>query len=116
MPLLTFPYSFGPTTSAQKSTEAKTLRAEFGDGYTQRVADGLNSVRDTYSVSWEDISRTDARLIDDFLRARGGFEAFLWTPPGATVSKKWICESWSVTNASTVLDSVSATFVEVFDL
>lgn len=116
MPTLTFPYALGPTTSASKQSEAKTLKADFGDGYTQRVGNGINNVRDTYTLSWEDISRTDAKTIDDFLRARGGWDAFYWTAPGATVAKKWICEQWSVTNASTVLDSVSATFIEVFDL
>ena len=114
MSLLSFPLAMGPTTSASGNSEARVLRANFGDGYSQRVADGINAVRQTYEVTWEGLDRTDAQTVDTFLRNRGGHEAFLWTAPGGTL-KAWTCERWRVTHATATLDDVAATFVEVFD-
>lgn len=115
MPLQTFPLDLGPTTSSSKTTKAKVLKAEFGDGYGQRAGDGINSVREQWQVSWVGLTRTEANTVENFLRARKGFEAFLWTSPGGS-QKKWVCEEWNRTLGSAVNDDVSATFVEVFDL
>lgn len=109
-----FPMPYNPTTSASRASKPRVLRADFGDGYSQRAADGINAVRDTYTVSWENITRTEANTADAFLRARGGWDAFYWTPPGGT-QKTWTCEDWKVTHTTATLDSLSATFVEVFD-
>lgn len=112
--LYSFPLAYGPTTSASRAAQAKVLRADFGDGYSQRAADGINTVRDTYTLSWENITRTEAQTCDTFFRARGGYEAFWWTAPGQS-QKKWICSDWQVRHSTATLDSLSATFVEVFD-
>lgn len=111
---LPFPLAIGPTQSASRSSATRVLRADFGDGYSQRAADGINSVRDTYTLSWEGLTRTDATTCDTFLRNRGGYEAFLWTPPGGS-EKKWVCSEWQVRHATATLEHLSATFVEVFD-
>jgi phage-related protein len=73
-------------------------------------------VRDTYSVSWEGLTRSDANTIDTFLRTRGGHEAFKWTPPGTIVSRNWLCTEWRVRHYSATLDTVTATFVEDFSV
>jgi len=112
----TFPYSTAPTTGASRQVQARVLKAEFGDGYSQRVGDGINTIRYVYAVSWENISRTDANLIDTFFRARGGHQSFYWTAPGEASPRLWVCETWQRTHSTATLDSISATFTEVFDL
>ena len=119
MALATFPMDgvFGPIAgSAERGSQCRVLRAEFGDGYSQRAADGINSVRDTYAVSWEGLSRTDANTIDTFLRTHGGHTAFKWTPPGASASRNWLCSEWRVRHSSATLDAITATFVEDFSV
>jgi phage-related protein len=68
----------------QEPTGTTTLRmrsAQFGDGYAQDAADGLNPVVANWPVS----VKGNAALIGpikDFLKAHVGV-SFFWTPPGA---------------------------------
>ena len=45
MALDTFSPPIEPTVSSTKEISYNVLRADFGDGYSQRAADGLNNVR-----------------------------------------------------------------------
>lgn len=115
--MATFPtITYAPVVGASRKQEARVLKAQFGDGYAQRASDGINNVVATYDLTWEDISRDDAKTLDDFLTARGGYESFDWTPPGEASPKKWTCAQWSVDHRNPVLDTVTATFVQCFDL
>ena len=70
-----------PHQGTSRAIESRILRAEFGDGYSQRTAGGLNNVVDEWQVSWANLPVTKADQIDSFLHAKKGIEAFLWTPP-----------------------------------
>ena len=111
--MATFP-SITPTIASSRSTKARVLRADFGDGYTARVTDGINVIKDTWDVEWL-VSETDADTITDFLEARAGAENFDWTAPGESSSKKWICEEWTRNYVSSEHTSISAIFEQVFD-
>lgn len=105
-------FTWDPQT-ATKKVEPKVSRAAFGDGYEQRVAQGINSVSAEWSLTFiAEISEVDA--IDSFLTARAGIEAFLWTDPrGNTISV--VCESWAAVPAQGLRSSgLSATFKQVF--
>ena len=54
-----------PDKQLTRKSTPKVLLATFGDGYEQRVADGINSVKETYSLSFR--TRT-AETIDDMAR------------------------------------------------
>lgn len=100
-----------------KSTQPRVLIADFGDGYTQRAGDGLNATERRLSVRWENISAADADMIEAFFEARRGYEAFLWNPPqGGPTGKKWTCPEWERENVDTGIDSITATFRQVFDI
>jgi phage-related protein len=97
-------------------TEFRVKLAEFGDGYIQRSGDGINSVRDTYTVSVENLRKEEADPVVAFLKARRGWEAFLWTPPRETVPRKWICkDKVKRTHVGGTVDTLSYTLIEVFD-
>ena len=98
-------------------TEARTRRADFGDGYSQRSADGLNSIKRSVSLNWTLLETSEADTIIAFFEARGGHEAFLWTPPQETTQRKWVAASWTRESATAPnRASLSVTFEEVFDL
>ena len=90
--------------------------ADFGDGYTQRGGDGLNPVQDTFSLIWNGLKIAQADEIDAFLKARKGYESFDWIPPREVSTRKFICQEWSRQYITPDIDSISATFIEVFDL
>lgn len=114
-PTFTPPAGCGITTGTSAPTKPRVRKAEFGDGYIQRSADGINSVRRTSTVKITTISFDDAETIESFFRARRGVEAFWWTFPVENVARKWVCESWTVTAPNPVHVDIQAEFTEVFD-
>lgn len=98
-------------------TEARTLEATFGDGYTQRAGDGLNALRRAVPAQWRAMPRDKLDAIVGFLEDRRGFEAFEWTIPGESTPRLFICKGWTVAAAgSPRFFTLSATFEQVFDI
>lgn len=113
--MATFP-NYCPIFPASKSASPKTRVVKFGDGYEHRIAFGLNQNPKEWSLAFDETT-TDADVIEAFLDARAeDSEAFDWTPPYETQSRKWVCDSWvreiTVPNRA----RISATFRQVFEL
>ena len=114
---LVFPITYGPSyAGSQRKTTARVLKTDFGDGYGQRVSDGLNSIRDEWTVIFDSLTEAEAGVVDVFLRQRLGSLSFTWTPPGEVTPKRWVCNEWTVTPLDPGAFSFNATFVQVFDL
>jgi phage-related protein len=88
--------------------------ASFGDGYTQRVADGINNMKQTWSLQFQSNSIATATAIEAFLVLRGGTTSFTWTPPGESTEIRVICEKWTKTYESSISRNISATFERVY--
>lgn len=84
MTVFTPPYA--PSYSSQVNREYRTLETEFGDGYSQIVKDGLNNVKESWELSWANISDTDAATILAQLDTFAG-TPFQWTTPDGNL--KW---------------------------
>ena len=70
-----------PDKSMNKSTQPRVLTASFGDGYEQRIADGINSINETYSLSFKTRPK---EVIDDivaFLDTKKNVSKFVLTIP-----------------------------------
>lgn len=101
---------------SSKTTEANVLEAGFGDGYTQRAANGINSLKDIWNLNGN-IDSTSADTLIAFFEARKGSESFGWTPPGESVEKRWTCKIWDkVFLDSPNLVNLTATFIQTYDL
>jgi phage-related protein len=122
-----FEYITSPSTYAipdrqlSKATKRKTLVASFGDGYEQRLADGINSVSRNFSLSFNN------RLIDDiddiatFLEGVLAITSFDYTykdtnASGEEKTIKVVCDEYSVTYISDEYAGLTTSFREVFDL
>jgi len=112
--------TFAPPVNPSESTQtshAPTIRSvEYGNGYSQRATVGINQDRLKATVNWTLLSRTDADTIEVFLSARLGFESFDYALPPSTTSRKWVCNTWTRTEVTNQVASISADFVQVFDL
>jgi phage-related protein len=105
-------FNWCPAFGATENTKPLVLKAQFGDGYQQRVADGINTLKRNWTLSFSK-KQDKIEPIRDFLRARAGVESFDWTPPRGAAGK-WVCEEWNLT-VNDGGDSVSLTFLEVFE-
>jgi len=107
-------FSHLPSTSARKSKAPRVLSVQFGDGYSQRAGDGINLQPQTWSLTFAVRSNTVAAAIELFFETEKGFTSFDWTPPGGS-SAKFICREWSRSYDDYDVNSITATFDEVFD-
>ncbi|EHP6688129.1 phage tail protein, partial [Escherichia coli] len=76
------------------NSQPSVREVRFGDGYSQRMAAGLNADLKTYRVTLS-VTREEARHLEAFLAEHGGWKAFLWKPPYAYRQIKVTCAGWS---------------------
>lgn len=112
--MATFP-SYQPIYSASKKSQPNIRTVQFGDGYQQRLTFGLNQNPKEWSISFN-VAEEDANIIEAFLDARAAdAQSFDWMPPDATVSYKWVCQSWTREMFEVNRSRIDATFVQVFE-
>lgn len=95
-----------------EDSEPRVLKAQFGDGYSQRAADGLNS----NMRKWRVRVAANPAVIDtlrDFLKAKGGHLSFTWTVPATTEEVRVVCTKWNRLYDSYGTHTMSCDFEEV---
>lgn len=107
-------FSYLPDPGPREQRKPRVRVAQFGDGYQQRVADGINTNPKNWSLAFTKRGQTEADGIMDFLDARAGIEAFDWTSP-AGVAGKYICSEYERTIGQGQLYNITATFIQVFE-
>jgi phage-related protein len=113
---ITFVPPVGPSQSTTQSRTPKIYLAEYGDGYEQRAAAGINTRRLSASVVWDGLVHTDANQIVSFFEARAGFEPFLYMLLPDTVTRRWVCSTIARSEIGPLGSSLSAEWREVFDI
>lgn len=113
---MAYTFSWTPSKSITKTQKPRVLTAQFGDGYSQRIVNGINPITREWSVAFNSKSVADANAIEAFLEARSGVEGFLWTPPGESTAYAVICPDWSRTYDTHISASIQAKFVQIFEV
>lgn len=105
-------FTYIPSYSVELEVTPRVRVAKFGDGYEQRTADGLNTLPRRWSLRFV---RHDSDLdaVESFLVARGGVEAFDWTPPKGAAGK-WVCREWRRSLTQPNYGEITCTFEEVW--
>ena len=116
MALETFAPPVVPQVGSSGQTVYRVRGLVFGDGYTQRTGDGLNTRSRDVTLTWATIAPAQADSIVAFMDARAGIEAFLYTPPRETVARKFVCQRIDRQHATRTHDSLTLSLAEVFDL
>ena len=104
-----------PDFAAQKSSRPNARIAQFGSGYSQRTTFGINQNPKTWNLRWTASSNSNADAIEAFFDARGGIQAFEWTPIQDSTAYKWICREWQRTHVYADINEITATFEQVFE-
>lgn len=107
-------FTFTPSFEPVLSEKPRVLSARFGDGYEQRVGDGINIRARSWQLTFKQRTAAEMAPIIAFLRARNGFESFDWTDPDG-VAGKFICREWSKSTNNAVTQTLTCTFDEVFE-
>jgi phage-related protein len=111
---MTNTFSWLPSYGSDKDVKPRVNRVDYGDGYSARVADGLNTKLTTRNLQFTNRTTAEIAAIDAFLLNEGGVTSFYWTPNGEA-QKKWLCSSWKASKQSFNNESLMATFEEVVE-
>lgn len=94
------------------SIDYRVITTQFGDGYKQTSADGINTKTEQYNVKVHAFA-TEAKAIMDFFDAHQGWKSFFWTPPLGTLSL-YTCANPKPTPQGGGLYAITGTFVKSF--
>ena len=103
-----------PSYNITKKIDAKIKQIQFGDGYKQVVADGINNTLLVLDLNFDGIDVYEASAILHFFLARAGSETFIYVPPSPySTIKKWKVLSWSDAQPFYNNYNIRTTFEEV---
>ncbi|GAP66831.1 phage minor tail protein [Mizugakiibacter sediminis] len=86
--------------------------AQFGDGYKQTVADGINNKVQSWPLTFTG-TKAEMQAIVNFFDERAGWQSFYWTPP-LGVQGLYKVTTYSPTPKGGPIYTVTATFEQAF--
>jgi len=109
-----------PDKGLGRQSRPRVRIAKFGDGYEQRIADGLNPIEETFSVSFNNRSAAEIDDIIGYLASLGGVSSFNFTFPddngvGGETTIKVVCDNYGQTYTNDGYPSATATFRRVYE-
>lgn len=108
-------FTWTPDFGASAEYKPRVRVAKFGDGYEQRVPDGINTGQDDWSLRFSVRSDVETGEILTFLEARAATEAFDWMPPGGVTAIRVVCREWSRSFDRNDQNTVTLKFNRVYE-
>ena len=112
--------TFAPDKGFTRKKTPTIYKVEFGDGYEQRIANGINNLKQEFSINFATRLKADIDDIADFLELKGGVTPFDYTyadsnESGGEKTVKVVCDSWDQTWEYAEYYSLSCTFRRVYE-
>ena len=104
-----------------RASTHNVLTAQFGDGYEQRVLNGINTKQDSFSISFNNRPAEDINLIAAFLDSKAGKSFnFIITDSYSSGSLsnstiKVTCSEYNITYTRETIHSLSCTLKRVYE-
>ena len=107
-------FIWSPSYNISTAHQPRIKSIQFGDGYEQRLKDGISNNKLNLSLSFENRDEREATAILHFLNAREGFQSFYYKAPAPySRIKKFVCKDYSSTFVFADNYTVQASFLEV---
>ena len=109
-----------PDRTMSNAIKPRILKVQFGDGYEQRIQDGINNLGQEFSVTFNNRPKAEIDDIVAFLNNKAGTTAFNFTYPdsnagGGETTIKVVCEDWSQRYSYDDFYSASMKFRRVYE-
>lgn len=103
--------------ATSKSVTREILSVQFGNGYEQRMPNGINYKRERWSVTWEGLTQADKQVIEAFLDQVDDGSVILWTAPYNTTQKKYALDGdTTIQDQGGNIYTINITLKQVYDL
>ena len=106
-------FTWTPDWRAREESKPRIEETPHGDGYQQRATIGLNTDPKTVPLTFANRSNAEREEILGFLETNKG-KAFIWTDLRG-ISRKWICREWDTDFINFNVNTITATFIQVFE-
>ena len=107
-----------PDRGLSRKAISRVRVAKFGDGYEQRIVDGINNIEESYRVKFSNRAKASVDDIVAFFESRKG-ASFNFTIPDTNNSGettiKVVCGDYSLNYDNDTTYSCSATFRRVYE-
>lgn len=99
-----------------RAVKQNLLVAKFGDGYQQRVGNGINTKQEVYNVSFKNRRAADINKLADFFDTYTGknFTIRITNNDGTEVITV-VCETYSISYTQPEVHNLSATLRRVYE-
>lgn len=111
-----------PDKTMSRTSAPSIIRAKFGDGYEQRVANGINSIQETYSISFNHREKAFVDDVVSFLDGKLGVTAFTFTLPDTNNTTrtgekdiKVVCDTYNTNYTYDDFYTLTATLRRVYE-
>lgn len=110
-----------PDKSLAASSTPRVLTAKFGDGYEQRLADGINTLEQQYSITFANRTKQEIDDITAYFASLKGVTAFDYVIADSNVSPvyettiKVVCQKWNQVYVNNDCYTCTATFKRVYE-
>jgi phage-related protein len=105
-------FGWFPDVESEMSVKPNVNSTKFGDSYEARVATGINSMPQKWSLTFSR-DRTTILAALAFLKARAGVESFTWTSPHQEEGT-YVCREWKTRQKRGVME-LTCNFEQVFE-
>ena len=101
-----------PNYSTTADINQRKVEMSFGDGYTQRMRDGINTNPLNFNLVFDNRSDAEAAAILHFIEQKGGVDNFVYNSPTifnktglkyVAVDPKWSSSSYNLNNVTVTL-------------
>lgn len=107
-------FIWNPTYPLTINTTPRVKSIRFGDGYEQRLADGINNILLDIDINFDNRDIDEYTAILHFLKERKGIEYFVFTPPPPyNNNKRFICRNWQDSQVAYNNFSIRTKFEEI---
>ncbi len=107
-------FTWLPDWSPQIGTTPRIFTVGYGDGYAQRMGQGLNTMLKRVPLSFSGRTDAEANVIVAFFEARGGCTPFTAQLRLSDVIRKFVTDGeWKLVPVSPNSNTITVTFQEV---
>jgi phage-related protein len=107
-------FTWRPDKSAPGTFQDRVRSAQFGNGYKQRAADGINNETQSWNLTFTGEKARIAAILA-FLRAQKGYKAFIWATP-FDGPLYFTCDTFAPTDLGGKAWSLTATFEQTYQV
>lgn len=102
-----------------RSTTFDMIVSQFGDGYSQRQARGINNRIDKWVLGWKSCTAAERNIVLGALNNTADGSVLTWQPDGELLTQKFTLDfesGYSFTIKSGNLYDITASLIRVYDI